>query len=135
VRVQVVEDHANLVDVWVVDIDHLLHLVREVDLGPLLRDRHFPLLGVAVDHDEEIRGAIALVLVIRGRRATEADSKHRFPVLESRPTEPGGPGVNREMVKKLHAAGLISRTPRQARTLQILVQPEELPVLRRPRRN
>jgi hypothetical protein len=30
---------------------------------------------------------------IRGRRATEADSKHRFPVLESRPTEPGGPGV------------------------------------------
>ncbi|MBT3218046.1 MAG: acyltransferase domain-containing protein, partial [Proteobacteria bacterium] len=34
---------------------------------------------------------------IRGRRATEADSKHRFPVLESRPTEPGGPGVNREI--------------------------------------
>jgi hypothetical protein len=33
---------------------------------------------------------------IRGRRATEADSKHRFPVLESRPTETGGPGVNRE---------------------------------------
>ncbi|MBT3218976.1 MAG: SDR family NAD(P)-dependent oxidoreductase [Proteobacteria bacterium] len=32
----------------------------------------------------------------RGRRATEADSKHRFPVLESRPTEPVGPGVNRE---------------------------------------
>ncbi|MBT3219355.1 MAG: phosphotransferase, partial [Proteobacteria bacterium] len=32
----------------------------------------------------------------RGRRATEADSKHRFPVLESRPTEPGGPGVNNE---------------------------------------
>ncbi|MBT3221448.1 MAG: protein kinase [Proteobacteria bacterium] len=34
---------------------------------------------------------------IRGRRATEADSKHRFPVLESRPTEPGGPGDNREV--------------------------------------
>ncbi|MBT3222784.1 MAG: hypothetical protein HN348_27220, partial [Proteobacteria bacterium] len=33
---------------------------------------------------------------IRGRRATEADSKHRFPVLESRPTEPVGPGANRE---------------------------------------
>ncbi|MBT3220065.1 MAG: hypothetical protein HN348_13325 [Proteobacteria bacterium] len=32
----------------------------------------------------------------RGRRATEADSKHRFPVLESRPTEPAGPGANRE---------------------------------------
>ncbi|MBT3221346.1 MAG: hypothetical protein HN348_19865 [Proteobacteria bacterium] len=38
---------------------------------------------------------------IRGRRATEADSKHRFPVLESRPTEPGGPGVNRELGKRL----------------------------------
>ncbi|MBT3223010.1 MAG: phosphotransferase [Proteobacteria bacterium] len=33
----------------------------------------------------------------RGRRATEADSKHRFPVLKSRPTEPVGPGVNREL--------------------------------------
>ena len=45
------------------------------------------------------------------------------------------PPTVHQMVKKLHAAGLISRTPRQARTLQILVQPEELPVLRRPRRN
>ncbi|MBT3219329.1 MAG: sulfatase, partial [Proteobacteria bacterium] len=34
--------------------------------------------------------------VFRGRRATEADSKHRFPVLESRPTEAGGPGYNSE---------------------------------------
>ncbi|MBT3218522.1 MAG: alcohol dehydrogenase catalytic domain-containing protein [Proteobacteria bacterium] len=33
---------------------------------------------------------------IRGRRATEADSKHRFPVLKSRPTEPEGPGVDSE---------------------------------------
>ncbi|MBT3220344.1 MAG: SUMF1/EgtB/PvdO family nonheme iron enzyme [Proteobacteria bacterium] len=40
--------------------------------------------GPGVNHDS------------RGRRATEADSKHRFPVLESRPTEPGGPGVNHE---------------------------------------
>jgi hypothetical protein len=37
------------------------------------------------------------VTPFRGRRATEADSKHRFPVLESRPTEPGGPGVNHEL--------------------------------------
>ena len=33
---------------------------------------------------------------IRGRRVTEADSKHRFPVLESRTTEAGGTGVNHE---------------------------------------
>ncbi|MBT3219289.1 MAG: tRNA (N(6)-L-threonylcarbamoyladenosine(37)-C(2))-methylthiotransferase MtaB [Proteobacteria bacterium] len=32
----------------------------------------------------------------RGRRATEVDSKHRFPVPESRPTEPGGRGVDIE---------------------------------------
>ncbi|MBT3224491.1 MAG: hypothetical protein HN348_35940, partial [Proteobacteria bacterium] len=31
----------------------------------------------------------------------EADSKHRFPVLESRPTERAGPGVNREIGPKL----------------------------------
>ncbi|MBT3218940.1 MAG: hypothetical protein HN348_07595 [Proteobacteria bacterium] len=35
-------------------------------------------------------------LSFRGRRSTEADSKHRFPVLESQPTEAGGPGVNHE---------------------------------------
>jgi hypothetical protein len=33
---------------------------------------------------------------IRGRRATEADSKNGFPEVESRPTEPAGPGVNHE---------------------------------------
>jgi basic amino acid/polyamine antiporter, APA family len=42
---------------------------------------------------------------IRGRRATEADSKHRFPVLESRPTKTGGPGVDREI-------GRVARTHR-----------------------
>ena len=57
---------------------------------------------------------------------SEADMQRFFRV---------SPPTVHQMVKKLHAAGLISRTPRQARTLQILVQPEELPVLRRPRRN
>ncbi|MBT3222966.1 MAG: hypothetical protein HN348_28145, partial [Proteobacteria bacterium] len=42
---------------------------------------------------------------IRGRRATEADSKHRFPELESRPTEPRGPGVDREMAEHLGVVG------------------------------
>ncbi|MBT3220545.1 MAG: MoaD/ThiS family protein [Proteobacteria bacterium] len=46
--------------------------------------------------------------IIRGRRATEADSKHRFPVLESRPTETGGPGVNREMAISLYASVVIN---------------------------
>ena len=57
---------------------------------------------------------------------SEADMQHFFRVSP--------PSVH-QMVKKLHAAGLISRTPRKARTLQILVEPHELPVLCRPRRD
>lgn len=45
------------------------------------------------------------------------------------------PPTVHQMVKKLHAGGLIFRTPRKARTVQILVEPHELPVLRRPRRD
>ena len=63
-----------------------------------------PIVDIGADHGQVARatGAIAVERMphrIRGRRATEADSKHRFPVLESRPTEPGGPGVNHEMGK------------------------------------
>ncbi|MBT3221376.1 MAG: hypothetical protein HN348_20015, partial [Proteobacteria bacterium] len=47
------------------------------------------------DLDETIDDIRQASAAIRGRRATEADSKHRFPELESRPTEPGGPGVDR----------------------------------------
>lgn len=57
---------------------------------------------------------------------SEADMQRFFRV---------SPPTVHQIVKKLHAAGLISRTPRQARTLHVLVQPEELPVLRRPRWN
>ncbi|MBT3217919.1 MAG: hypothetical protein HN348_02415 [Proteobacteria bacterium] len=50
---------------------------------------------------EWVQGEIVRLLEypdeIRGRRATETDSKHRFSVLESRATEPGGPGVNHEI--------------------------------------
>lgn len=45
------------------------------------------------------------------------------------------PPTVHQMVKKLHEVGLIARTPRQARTLQILVEPDQLPVLRRPPRD
>lgn len=33
------------------------------------------------------------------------------------------------MVKRLHEKGLVSRTPGQARSLEVLVPPEELPDL------
>lgn len=63
---------------------------------------------------------------INSRPPSEADLQRFFRV---------SPPTVHQMVKNLHAAGLVSRTPRQARTLRILVQPENLPVLRRPRRD
>lgn len=44
------------------------------------------------------------------------------------------PPTVHQMVKKLHASDLIARIPGKARTIEILVDPSELPVLRRPRR-
>jgi Mn-dependent DtxR family transcriptional regulator len=60
---------------------------------------------------------------IHGAPPAEADIQRFFRVT---------PPTVHQMVKTLHTAGLISRTPRQARTLQILVEPEQLPILRRP---
>jgi repressor LexA len=57
---------------------------------------------------------------------SEADMQRFFGV---------SPPTVHQMVKKLHVAGLVSRTPRQARTLHILVEPDQLPVLHRPRRD
>ena len=62
---------------------------------------------------------------INSRPPSEADMQRFFRV---------SPPTVHQMVKKLHQRGLISRTPRQARTLRILVKPEDLPVLRRPQR-
>jgi repressor LexA len=39
------------------------------------------------------------------------------------------PSVHR-MVLELESKGLISRTPRQSRSIQLLVSPEQLPILR-----
>lgn len=44
------------------------------------------------------------------------------------------PPTVHQMIKKLHASGLIARTPGKARTVEVLVDPGELPILRRPRR-
>ena len=43
------------------------------------------------------------------------------------------PPTVHQMVKKLHASGLIARTLGKARTIEILLDPHELPILRRPR--
>lgn len=51
----------------------------------------------------------------------EADMQRFFEV---RP-----PSVHR-MVRELESKGLIRRTPRTARSIEVLVPPEELPILR-----
>jgi hypothetical protein len=59
--------------------------------------------------------------VIHGEPPAEADMQSFFGV---------SPPAVHQMVLKLEELGFISRVPRQARTIQVLVPPEELPILR-----
>jgi hypothetical protein len=63
--------------------------------------------------------------VIHGEPPAEADMQCFFGVTP--------PSVH-QMVLKLEEKGFISRVPRQARTIQMLVEPDQLPVLRDRRR-
>lgn len=58
---------------------------------------------------------------IHRRPPSEADMQRYFEVTP--------PSVHR-MVKELDNKGLIRRTPRTARSIQLLVAPDDLPVLR-----
>jgi Mn-dependent DtxR family transcriptional regulator len=58
---------------------------------------------------------------VNGRPPAEADFKHFFRVT---------PPTVHQMILTLEDAGLISRTPGQARSIQLLIAPEELPILR-----
>lgn len=44
------------------------------------------------------------------------------------------PPTVHQMVKTLHATGLVDRIPGAPRTLKVLLDPSELPILRRPGR-
>jgi hypothetical protein len=59
--------------------------------------------------------------VIHGEPPAEADMQHFFGVSP--------PSVH-QMVLKLEEKGFISREPRKARTIRVLVEPEELPILK-----
>lgn len=63
---------------------------------------------------------------INGVPPAETDMRRYFRVTP--------PTIN-QMVKKLHAKGLIDRTPGAARTIKVLLDPAELPILRRPSRS
>jgi len=58
---------------------------------------------------------------VHGRSPAEADMQRFFQVTP--------PSVHR-MVRELESKGLIRRTPRMARSIELLVAPEDLPVLR-----
>ena len=57
---------------------------------------------------------------IAGRPPAEADMQHHFHVT---------PSSVHQMVLSLKNAGLIEKTPGAARSIHVLVQPEELPYL------
>ncbi len=59
--------------------------------------------------------------VIHGEPPAEADMQHFFRVT---------PPTVHQMVLKLEELGFISREPGKARTIQVLVAPEELPILK-----
>tara|TARA_R110002072_G_scaffold44055_2_gene123590 strand:- start:232 stop:483 length:252 start_codon:yes stop_codon:yes gene_type:complete len=63
---------------------------------------------------------------INGVPPAEADLRRYF--------QTSAPTVH-SMIKRLDTLGLISRVPGQARTLVIQVDPNDLPLLRRPRQN
>ena len=60
---------------------------------------------------------------VLGRAPAEADFEHYFQVT--------APTVH-QMVLTLERMGLISRQPRVARSIRLLVEPEALPILRSP---
>ena len=74
-------------------------------------ESHGPAIGVVVDG---VPSRIPLA---------EADIQHRFGVTP--------PSVH-QMILTLERAGLIRRQPRASRSIEVLVPPEQLPVLEMP---
>lgn len=58
---------------------------------------------------------------LQGRPPAEADIQRHFAVT---------PPTVHQMVLKLEQRGLIKRTPGKARSIELLIPPEQLPILR-----
>ncbi|MBI4764307.1 MAG: SOS response transcriptional repressor [Deltaproteobacteria bacterium] len=61
--------------------------------------------------------------ILNGRPPAEADLQRFFRTA---------PPTIHTMILKLEEKGLIGHTPGQARSIRLLVQPEEIPMLRKP---
>jgi len=63
-------------------------------------------------------------MTMHGRAPAEADLQRFFRTA---------PPTIHQMILKLEEKGLISRVPRQARSVKLLIDPDEIPRLKRPR--
>jgi len=62
-------------------------------------------------------------MVMNGRAPAEADLQRFFGTM---------PPTIHQMILKLDEKGLISRVPGQARSIKLLIDPDEIPRLKRP---
>ena len=80
--------------------------------------------AVAISFTEKQGQYLAFIYAyqrLQGRPPAEADMQRHFGVT---------PPTVHQMVLKLEKLGLIKRTPGQARSIELLVPPEQLPIFR-----
>ena len=61
---EVIEDDADALGLWEVDIDELAHAKGEVVSGATISDLDPAPRAMGIDEDEEIDGAVAAILVV-----------------------------------------------------------------------
>jgi DNA-binding MarR family transcriptional regulator len=88
-----------------------------------MSDREEGALSVLTDKQGQYLAFIYAYTVIQGQPPAEADMQRFFQVTP--------PSVHR-MVLELEAKGVISRVPGASRSIRLLVEPEQLPILRDP---
>lgn len=112
VRAQVVEDDADLLGVGMVQVDEVPHALSEIDSGSLLGHLHMAPRMVGIDEDEQVRRAVAPVLVVvtmkafrrrLNRNALVSDELDwRFVKADNRELSAWALGVEREDVLHPH---------------------------------
>ncbi len=79
--------------------------------------------GKLTDKQGQYLAFIDSYMVMHGRAPAEADLERFFRTT---------PPTIHQMILKLEEMGLISRTPGQARSIKLLVEPDAIPRLKRP---
>lgn len=79
--------------------------------------------GIFTEKQGQYLAFIHSYLIMYGRAPAEADLQRFFRAT---------PPTIHQMIVRLAEKGLISRTPGQARSIKLLVEPDEIPTLKRP---